>query len=191
MKAVLRRSFVWTAIITLFLDQLTKMLVYGMFAGRESEAPVRVLGDILRLSFTTNPRGVFGLTFGPPWVHFLLQCVGVVVVLFLAVKNRSTWLDWAYGLVLGGAFGNLVDRLRLGYVIDFIDFELRSLRLRWFTFNLADAFVVIGAIMIFIYEFRGGIFKKHPSVTPDGKGSPLLPLENSPLNNKGTKGEAK
>jgi signal peptidase II len=61
----------------------------------------------------------------------------------------------AYGLVLGGALGNLIDRIRLGYVIDFIVVELPKLGFRWYTFNLADASLVVGVIMLLGYEFFG------------------------------------
>lgn len=152
MGAALRRSFVWTAILALFFDQLTKMLVYGMTGGVEGAAPIRIIGEVLKLSYTTNLRGVFGIPFGPKIMYFLLPGLGALLVLFLGLKTQSTWLGCAYGLILGGALGNLIDRLRLGYVIDFIDFELRSVHFRWFTFNLADAFVVLGVIMILLSE---------------------------------------
>ncbi len=157
MAAALRRSFVWTAIAALFADQLTKIVVYGITGGVEGGAPIRLLGDILKISYTTNTRGVFGIPFGPRFLYFLLPGIGVILVLIFALQTKSNWLGAAYGLILGGALGNLIDRFRLGFVIDFIDFELRPLHLRWFTFNLADAFVVIGVIMIFLAEIAGGI----------------------------------
>ncbi len=157
MSATLRRSFVWTAITALFLDQLTKILVYGITGGVEGAAPIPLIGSILKISYTTNLRGVFGIPFGPRFMYLLLPGLGALLVLFFGLKTRSNFLGFAYGLILGGALGNIIDRLRLGYVIDFIDFELRAIRFRWFTFNLADAFVVAGVIMIFINEFIAGI----------------------------------
>ncbi len=157
MPTPVHRSFVWTSIITLFLDQLTKTVIYGMFARPNTPPSVSIIGNILKISFTTNPSGVFGLKFGPPWFHFLLQGSGIVLLLFFVLRNKNYFLSYAYGIILGGALGNLIDRIRLGYVIDFIDFEIRAIRFRWFTFNLADAFIVIGVIMIFFYEFIIGI----------------------------------
>ncbi len=157
MSSTLRRSFVWTAITALFLDQLTKILVYGITGGLEGGAPIPLIGNLLKISYTTNPRGVFGVPFGPRFMHFLLPGLGAILVLFFGLRTKSNWLGSAYGLILGGALGNLTDRVRLGYVIDFIDFELRSIRFRWFTFNLADAFIVVGVIMILIHEIIAGV----------------------------------
>ncbi len=160
MSTLVRRSFVWAGITALFLDQLTKTIVYGIFARPNLNPSISIIGNILKISFTTNPFGIFGLKFGPPWFHFLLQGSGIVLLLIFALKNRTLFLSYAYGIIFGGAVGNLIDRIRLGYVIDFIDFEIKSIRFRWFTFNLADAFIVIGVIMIIFYEFITGIKKR-------------------------------
>ncbi|MGQ9708445.1 MAG: signal peptidase II [bacterium] len=157
MLAALRRSFVWTSIAGLFLDQLSKTVVYGMFNRPGALTSIRLIGDILKISFTVNPHGVFGIPFGSPVIHLILQCVGVILVLFFGLRTKSTYLGCAYGIILGGALGNLIDRFRLGYVIDFLDFEIRPLRFRWFTFNLADAFIVSGVLLIFLYEIVSGI----------------------------------
>ncbi|MEO0009201.1 MAG: signal peptidase II [candidate division WOR-3 bacterium] len=154
---VLGRSFVWTSILALFADQITKNLVYGIFNRPAAPVSIPIIGDLLKISYNTNPFGVFGISFGAVWLHYLLQLTGIILVLILALKTHSTYLGCAYGIILGGALGNLVDRVRLGHVIDFIDFEIRSLGFRWFTFNLADAFVVTGVILILLYEFIGGL----------------------------------
>jgi len=160
MSRALRRSFVWTSIGALFLDQLTKNIIYGMFTRPGARPSVPLVGEILKISFTTNPHGVFGIAFGAPIIHLILQCVGISLVLFFGLKTKSTLLGFAYGIILGGALGNLIDRFRLGYVIDFLDFEIRPLHFRWFTFNLADAFIVIGVLLIFLYEIISGVKEK-------------------------------
>jgi signal peptidase II len=160
MTAALRRSFVWTTILSLFFDQLTKTVVYGIFNKPGAPVSIRLIGDLVKITYTTNPYGVFGISFGSVWLHFTLQLLGIVIVLILGFKTLNTYLGCAYGIILGGALGNLLDRLRLGYVIDFIDVEIRKLHFRWFTFNLADAFVVIGVILILIYELVTAIKQK-------------------------------
>jgi|UniRef100_A0A7V3PTB5 signal peptidase II len=160
MTAALRRSFVWTSILALFFDQLTKTIVYGIFNKPGAPISIRLLGDILKISYTTNPYGVFGISFGTVWLHLILQLIGIIIVLVLGFKTSRSYLGCAYGIILGGALGNLIDRLRLGYVIDFIDFEIPALHFRWFTFNPADAFIVIGLILILIYEFITGVKQK-------------------------------
>jgi len=143
-----RRYFVWAAILTLFLDQVSKIMIYGMVRPGEQ---ARVLGDVLKVLHQENARGVFGWSLGPQWVYFLLPLVGIVLVLWFALRTDNAWSAVAYGMILGGAFGNLVDRVRLGQVIDFIDVGWRGWR--WFTFNVADSAVVVGIIMLIGREF--------------------------------------
>ncbi|MEO0079824.1 MAG: signal peptidase II [candidate division WOR-3 bacterium] len=151
---MLRRPFVWTAIAALFLDQVSKLLVYGLIERGES---VRVVGDLLRFSHSENPHGVFGLPFGPPILYIVVQGVVAALVVRLGIRAKGSWLASAFGMILGGALGNLADRIRLGRVIDFIDFEVRAVGFRWYTFNLADAFVVIGILMMLGYELHNQV----------------------------------
>ncbi|UCG43354.1 MAG: signal peptidase II [candidate division WOR-3 bacterium] len=138
-----RRWFVWAAILSLAIDQIAKVLAYGML---EEHVPVRVLGDFVRLIRTANPRGLFGMHYGPKFIYFVLPLIGIALVIYFAIRTRDRWLLTAYGIVMGGAIGNLIDRARLGSVIDFIDMGIG--RVRWYTFNPADAFVVIGIVML-------------------------------------------
>ena len=145
-----RRFFVWAAIVGLFLDQLTKIVVYGMFrSGSFADVGmVRVLGDTLKLSFQQNPLGVFGLRYGPPFLYFMLPLSAAALVVWYGFRAKDAWSATAFGMILAGALGNVVDRVRLGFVIDFIVFELRRFGFRWFTFNVADALVIAGAVML-------------------------------------------
>ncbi len=155
---VARRFFVWAAIGALFLDQLTKVMVYGwmMTGPAGSWQSVRLLGRFLYLSPTHNPDGLFGWSYGPPFVYLVLPLVGMVLVTWFALQARDRWSSLAYGMILGGAVGNLVDRIRLGWVIDFIDVRIPQIRFHWFTFNLADAFVVVGIILLLARELFAG-----------------------------------
>lgn len=138
-----RRWFIWAAILSLAIDQIAKVLAYGML---EEHVPVRVLGDFVRFIRTANPRGLFGMHYGPKFIYFVLPLIGIALVIYFAIRTRDRWLLTAYGMVMGGAIGNLIDRARLGSVIDFIDMGIG--RVRWYTFNPADAFVIIGIIML-------------------------------------------
>lgn len=153
--------------MALFLDQLTKVLVYGLFGGGLAGPPggVRILGEVLRLVYEHNRHGVFGLEYGPPVIYLVLPVVGSALVIWLGLRAINGWLATAYGLILGGALGNLIDRIRLGYVIDFIVVELPRLRFRWYTFNLADAFLVVGVIMLIGHEF----FRPRRQVPAEGR----------------------
>lgn len=153
-----RRFFVWAAIGALFLDQLTKVMVYGLMMSGPggSWESVRLVGRFLYLSPTRNPDGLFGWSYGPGFVYFVLPLFGMVLVTWFALQARDRWSSLAYGMILGGAVGNLVDRVRLGWVIDFIDVRIPQIRFHWFTFNLADAFVVVGIILLLARELFAG-----------------------------------
>jgi signal peptidase II len=126
------------------LDWLTKRWVHDHL---HTLHPQPVLGDFLRLSYVTNRGVAFGLFSerGLP-VHWV-SLVALVVVLWLAFRPGAR--AWAHavplGLILGGALGNLLDRLRWGSVIDFIDVGVGGLR--WWVFNLADASISVGVCL--------------------------------------------
>jgi signal peptidase II len=160
-----RRWFIWAAILSLAIDQIAKVLAYGML---EEHVPVRVLGDFVRFIRTANPRGLFGMHYGPRFIYFVLPLIGIALVVYFAVKTRDRWLLTAYGIVMGGALGNLIDRARLGSVIDFIDMGIG--RVRWYTFNPADTFVIVGIIMLLGKELLWRK-KKEPEVEVAPAGS--------------------
>ncbi len=150
-----RSFFVWAAIAGLFLDQVTKIVVHGMYRSGafEQASTLRVLGEVLRIGYEKNQHGVFGLIYGPMFLYFVLPLSASALVVWLGLKAQDRWSATAYGVILAGALGNVIDRARFGYVVDFLVFELRKLGFRWFTFNLADAFVVVGCIMLLGREF--------------------------------------
>ena len=143
--------FLVSAVLALALDQLTKLLVLRSLT---LHVPENVLGETLRFSLTMNRRGLFGMSYGPIWMHYVLPILVVIIVIYLAWRSPDRWTAIALGLVLGGGVGNnLIDRVRFGSVVDFIDMGIGSTR--WYTYNLADAFAVAGVIMILTHEFLG------------------------------------
>jgi signal peptidase II len=156
--------FVVSAALALLLDQVSKLLIL------QHEIPHiadRVLGDALRFSLTMNERGLFGMSYGPHWMHYVLPLLVVVVVIYLGLRSPDRWFGIGLGLVLGGGIGNnLIDRVRLGAVVDFIDMGIGNSR--WYTYNLADAFAVAGVIMLLAHEFLGW-GKAKPDATAGSK----------------------
>jgi signal peptidase II len=145
---VIRRLFLFWAGLALVLDQASKSLVGWLV--REGET-VRLLGDFLRVAHGGNEHGVFGLRYGPQWAYYLLPVVGSAVVLWLGLRARDRWTATAFGLILGGAVGNLVDRvLRGGRVVDFVDMGIGNWR--WFTYNVADVCLVVGIVTLLAHE---------------------------------------
>jgi signal peptidase II len=143
--------FVVTSALALALDQTSKWLALKYLP---LHVPQQVLGETLKFSLTMNERGLFGLSYGAPWVHYALPVVVVVLVIIFGLRSPSVWFGVALGLILGGGVGNnLIDRVRFGSVVDFIDMGIGNTR--WYTYNLADAFAVAGVIMILTHEFFG------------------------------------
>jgi len=134
------------------VDQLTKQLVVRWLVPYR---PVRVVGDFIRLQYVHNPYAVFGVKI--PGVLLLPMMVIVIgaIFYFLVIRN----FHWESTLIIGGAIGNLIDRImyRGVGVVDFIDIGVS--RWRWPTFNVADVAVVIGMVVLGVKIIFEG--KKH------------------------------
>jgi signal peptidase II len=137
--------FLGLAAAVFVLDQLTKAWLVSFLAPGER---VQVLGDYLRLVHSQNSGALFGL-FRDQAIIFAVVSVGVVgaIVWFHRTSGRNTLLSVALGLLLGGALGNMADRFRLGYVVDFVDLGIGGFR--WYTFNVADS-AISGAILLLL-----------------------------------------
>ena len=140
-----------TAAIVIAVDQVTKAIAASALDDGRS---VSVIDGVLHWTLQRNPGAAFGIFRRAP-VLFTILAIGVsAVIVWVAPHARDGLHRVALGLVLGGALGNLVDRLFRppgpfrGHVIDFIDFRV------WPTFNLADAAVVVGAILLAVHSIR-------------------------------------
>ena len=135
-----------TALVVVTVDQLTKWWALE----RLSDGPIELVWT-LRLRLTFNSGAAFSLGEG---ITPFLTAVGVVVLLLLVAMTRSVDsrpVAAAFGLMVGGAVGNLTDRLvrdHDGAVVDFVDLQW------WPVFNVADAGLVIGAVLLVLLEFR-------------------------------------
>lgn len=147
--------------LTLVIDQVSKYIIRHTMQLGQSEA---VLGeDFFRLTYIHNPGAAFGLNMGSPLLHTIVSiaALGVLVWLFWTLPRQEDLLRLALVLVLGGALGNIVDRLYLGEVVDFFDFGFGSTR--WPIFNFADSFVTIGVGLMALGYTR----QKHQHNTPN------------------------
>jgi signal peptidase II len=138
-----------TAVI-ITLDQLAKAWLVSILRPGESRP---VIDDLLRLVNSQNNGGLFGLLHGQalPFAGLSLVVIGLIV-LYHARSGRSPYLTLTLGLLLGGAIGNLVDRIRLGYVVDFVDAGIGGLR--WYTFNVADAAISFAILLLIAASLR-------------------------------------
>jgi signal peptidase II len=125
------------------LDRVTKILAEAALPG----SPIELVPGVLSLRFTTNSGGAFSIGQRAPWFFVGVSAVVAVVIIATAFRHTSRWVGASLGLVLGGALGNLTDRVIRapgvrGRVVDFIDFHI------WPVFNLADTAIVVGAILL-------------------------------------------
>lgn len=137
--------FFGLAAVVFVADQISKAWLVSFLAPGQR---VDVLGDYVRLVHSQNNGALFGL-FRDQAIVFAIVSVGVVgaIIWFHRSSGRNTLLSVALGLLLGGALGNMADRFRIGYVVDFVDLGIGTLR--WYTFNVADA-AISGAILLLL-----------------------------------------
>ena len=138
------------AVLTLVIDQISKRAVMTSLRPGESWNPVAALERWVSLTYVTNTGAAFGL-FPDYGVIFMVIAVVVIATIILYYRHLpgEQWLVQAsLGLQLGGALGNLLDRLRHGHVIDFIDFKI------WPVFNVADSSIFIGVVILAFHLLR-------------------------------------
>lgn len=140
------------------LDQLTKLWVVRSFRLYESR---EVIPHFFNLTYLTNTGAAFGFLAGRQSTLRQVFFVGIAVVALLAMayfyrtlKDRSVLYTAAIGLICGGAVGNLIDRLRLGSVIDFLDFFIG--RYHWPAFNAADSAITVGVGLFLLASLLEG-----------------------------------
>jgi signal peptidase II len=140
------------ALIVLIVDQWTKWLVVKKMELRES---IPLINDFLFLTSHRNKGAAFGILQGQMWLFFIITVVVVVgIVYYMKTYRENKPLGIALGLILGGAIGNLIDRVWRGEVVDFIDVLI--INYDFPIFNVADSALVIGVGLIFILTLFEG-----------------------------------
>ncbi len=151
----MRGCFMILAIILVlgivFLDQLSKWLVVAFV----KDAPVEVIPKILNFEYAENRGMAFSLLEDNRWIFMTLSSVAIVALSVYLYKTYrvSKLQNIAVAFIIGGGIGNMIDRIILGYVIDFIDFCAFP-KIWYFTFNVADSFVCVGAGLMMLYLLR-------------------------------------
>jgi signal peptidase II len=147
------RLFVGVAIGLYATDQITKELVTRARGPRADRHSVQVVGDWLRLSYTTNTGAAFGIFPNQPIIFTLIALIAIPTIWTFnrTMSPRTLLTRICLGALLGGALGNVTDRLRLGRVTDFIDAGIGDLR--WPAFNVADSSFVVGILTLTLIVF--------------------------------------
>ncbi len=149
------RILPWLIIAALVVvaDQLTKLwVIKSLYMGQ-----VIKLTSFLNLILVYNRGAAFSfLASASGWQRYFFTAISILAILFILYFIRRNahqkLFCWAFSLILGGAFGNLIDRIFYGQVTDFIDFYIG--RWHWPAFNIADSAITIGAILFILDEFR-------------------------------------
>lgn len=146
---------IMTAVVA--LDQVTKVLLTAYIPLHTGKV---IIPGFFNLIHVRNTGGAFSILAGASsswrltfFVCLTLALLAVLIYAYSRVKPDDRWTRTAYALICGGAAGNLVDRLRLGEVIDFLDFHVGTYH--WPAFNVADSAISTGAVMLLISLLRG------------------------------------
>ncbi len=139
---------IWFLIIigSVILDQLTKWLAVEFLLPIDT---FPIIKDALHLTYHENTGAAFGILKDNRWVFLVISTVAIVALLGYLIKfpPKNKWLGVGLSFIVGGGIGNMIDRVLLGYVVDFIDFRLINFAI----FNVADSFVCVGAVLMMIY----------------------------------------
>ena len=128
--------------VLVLADQVSKAIVVRTMSLYES---VPIIQNFFHFTYITNDGMAFGINF--PFGYFIFTTISILLTAFLfwylwSVRNHSIIIRLGIGLIIAGAIGNLIDRILLGEVIDFLDFMIGDFH--WYVFNLADSYVTVG-----------------------------------------------
>lgn len=140
-------------VASIILDQLTKVWAVNVLKDGSS---IKIIGNFLRFTYAENKGAAFSILQNQRWFFIIVTIVMLIVLayIYFKTKNLNKLSKLSIAMIAGGAIGNFIDRLMLGYVIDFIDVRFGSFY-NFPIFNIADSFVVCGTIlMIFLILFN-------------------------------------
>lgn len=142
------------AVLVLAADQVTKYLVSTNLPLGGIWSPLSDPLPVFRIVHAYNTGAAFGLfqNMNPVFIIVALIVSGIILIYARQVRGDQLLLGVALGFTLGGSLGNLIDRVRLGQVLDFIDIGIGTTR--WYTSNIADATIVLGVILLGLAMLR-------------------------------------
>ena len=143
------KKIILISILTLVVDIFTKQLVINTMFEHQS---ISIIKDFFSITFAKNTGVAFSFLEGKvPLIIIMTSIVIILILKYIKSTNPDKYETICYGLIIGGAIGNLIDRIIYGYVIDFLDFNL--LGYPFPIFNLADTAIVIGIFILLILSF--------------------------------------
>lgn len=149
-----------TVVIVIAIDQWTKALVVEYLSPPDSKPVIPIVGQYLVVRYIQNNGAAFGLFANTLFLAVLIIiAISVVAYLYLRMLNNGPLMyKIVFGMIIGGALGNLIDRIHNGgYVVDFISFRIPQIGYQFAIFNLADASISIGVFLLFVLLVFGGL----------------------------------
>ena len=165
-------KFLWLALAAVIvgLDQLTKFLAVQFLQPIDTKP---LIEGVLHLTYLENRGAAFGMLANHRWVFMVtstVAIVGILVFMIVCFKKHYDPLLWcALSFIAGGGFGNMIDRVALGYVVDFVDFRLINFAI----FNTADTFVCIGCGLAMLWVILSEIREKKQDHPAEGSDDPI------------------
>lgn len=153
-------------LFVILADQLTKVWASSVLT---QVTTMPVIEDVIHFTYVENRGAAFGMLADHRWIFMVLSVVGIagLFVWMMLDKTLSRPMKAVLAMIIGGGIGNMIDRVRLGYVVDFIDCRF----IDFYVFNVADSFVTVGCILFVLViaaaEIRSAKAKK--TAEPDGK----------------------
>lgn len=139
--------YIAIVLFTIFLDQYTKFLVLRYLKPIDTYP---LIINVLHLTYIENTGAAFSLFTNMQFFLILITTIFTIVLVYILFRTSkikaNLWINFSLSFIIGGAIGNLIDRLRLNFVIDFIDFRIINFAI----FNFADVFVVCGSLSLLI-----------------------------------------
>lgn len=134
-------------IVLVAADQITKLLVMAHFTKGQS---IHIIDGVLDFTYVQNRGAAFGIFADHRWIFMVLTCAIIVGIAYLWYKDYITHITGRISavLIVAGGIGNMIDRIRLGYVVDFIDI---SPLFNFAVFNVADCCVTVGSVLLMVY----------------------------------------
>jgi len=174
------RDLLWlllSAAIVIVADQISKFWAVEKLSDGPS---ISVIGDFFMLTLVYNRGGALGTNFGPSLYYLISSLIILIIVVYYAYINRSDRpVALPLALITGGAIGNVIDRIRIGKVVDFLDFDFFDIYLfgyqleRWWTFNIADSAISCSIVFLLIYMMLNSK-RESATASPSDQGAESL-----------------
>ena len=153
-KKIYTKTALLLAFLLLLIDQATKYLTRNFIKPGQSK---EIINGFFRLSYVQNRGATFGLFQGATYVIAVIAFIVMIILLVMIInkKFKNNFLLFSISLILSGGLGNIIDRIKFGYVVDMLDFY----GIWPYVFNFADCCIVIGVILLLVYEIRCAIIE--------------------------------